>query len=71
MINLLFCRDKDQPDDIQKWILSKEPRRYYWELKGPHPRIGGVENYQEVSDAIMLSIWKRCHDQQKNKRLYL
>lgn len=61
MINLWFCRDKDQPDDIQKWIASKKPRRYYWELKGPHPRISGVEIYREVSDAIMLSIWKRFH----------
>lgn len=62
MINLWFCRDKFQPDDIKAWIPSKELRRHYWEFKGPNPRNSGVEIYQEVSDAIMLSIWERCHD---------
>lgn len=69
MINLWFCRDKAQPDDIQKWIPSKELRRRHWELNEPHPRRIGVGIYQEMSDAIILSIWKRCHDQQKKQEI--
>lgn len=69
MINLWFCRDENEPDDILKWTPSKELRRYHWELKGLHPRSGGVEINQEMSDTIMLSIWKRCHDQQKKQKI--
>lgn len=67
MIDLWFCRDPYQPDDMEEWIPSKGLRRHYWELQGAHAQSDGVEVYEEASDAIMLCIWRRCLNQQQKQ----
>lgn len=69
MIDIWFCRNPYQPDDIEKCIPSKGLRRHYWELQGAHAQSDGVEIYQEVSDAIMLCIWRRFLDQQQKQEV--
>lgn len=64
MINLWFDRDEEEPDNMQMWSPSEELKKYYKELRGPNA-CGRAEINQEMSDAIVKSIRKRCRDSQK------
>lgn len=53
---------------MQMWSLSEELKKYYKELRGPNA-CGKAEINQEMSDAIVQSIRKRCRDSQKEREI--
>lgn len=68
MINLWFDRDEDEPDNMQMWIPSEQLKKYYKELRGPDAR-SEAEINQEISDAIVQSIRKRCRELHKEREI--